>query len=139
MFPLDYLKKCQRKSISISLINGSVCSGILGNVDVFQNLTILEATVQDITGQEKYFETTMIRGSSIKSIAMPKAINDIVKEFIAKDSPHPPKNTDGNDNNQHNNYRGNYRGGGNRGNYRGGRGGSRGGGYRGRGKRFNEE
>ena len=131
MFPVDYLKKCQNTPISISLVNGTVCSGILTDVDAFQNMTISEATVQDINGTLRNFETTMIRGSSIKNISMSNSINEIVKEFRAKETPMIKNTGDNTGNNQNYNNRGNrgnYRGGGgnrghNRGNYRGGRGG----------------
>ncbi|OHS92832.1 putative U6 snRNA-associated Sm-like protein LSm4 [Tritrichomonas foetus] len=106
MFPLDYLQASSHYSVEICLKNGDTYSGILEECDKWMNFVLSSATLTTHDGKESQLERAMIRGNSVRSISMPKAVIEAVKERKT-DSERTPGN--------------HWRRG--RGNYRGGRGG----------------
>lgn len=90
---------------------------------------VLNGVQVDVNGEDKYFETACVRGSSTQYVMLPKEISNIVRK--ARDAEkkatqqNQQKQRDSNQNREYHNdgrNRGNYNRGG-RGGYRGGRGG----------------
>lgn len=147
MFPIEFIRECMHRVVTVSFKNGDLYSGILENCDNLANFVLTNVTVagyrQNKDGQyereERKLDRAMIRGSSVQCIALSGEIAEIVRSKRAivqrqgnqnrnnSDNNHyekqrnrPNNNNNVQDENQKNHYHSRGRGG-----YRGG--------YRGRG------
>ena len=144
MFPSNYIQSSKNYIITVSLKDGSVVSGLLVDCYNWSNLVLANSTTADAIDEEKTFETTMIRGNMIQSIALPKEVSNAVKmkrdqgKQNLRDQGNQRQNQRDQHGGDHHNHRYDGNRGDNRGNYRGrGRGDYQNrGNYRGRGNRY---
>jgi U6 snRNA-associated Sm-like protein LSm4 len=88
-FPRDFLYGCRGMLVHVGLRNGDVYSGYVAACDSFMNLR-LSAAVRTRGGETAQLEDAMIRGSAIKFVSMPRAVEDGVRKARADGRPRRP-------------------------------------------------
>lgn len=86
MFPKDFLQQCQGQLIHVGLRTGDLYSGYLAGCDAFMNLS-LTTVVRTRDADTTQLDAAMIRGSAVKFVSMPNAMDEAVGRRMGRQNP----------------------------------------------------